>query len=199
MRIMTGGLLALGALMFIGANDMKGQEQTGETTAPVLRRGIDVETVMSLRERLELTEEQITALDQIRREAVERRNAEMAEVAEMRSRLRAGQIRPSEMMAFMEERRDADSGVAEARRERIAGVLDEAQLETLQALRLRAAVRGRAGMRGQRGPAFGPNGRRGVPGRGFRGGPDRGDGLGRGIRGARGPGEELDRGGDLLR
>ena len=170
MRTMKGGMLALTALILIGANDLYAQAMTDENAAPALRRGVDVETVMSMRERLELTEDQIAALDEIRREAVQRRTAEMAEAVEMRSRLRAGQIRPSEMMAFMEERRDANQGVAEQRRERIASVLDEAQLETLQTLRVRGAyMRGRADMRRQRGQAFGPNGGRGVPGRGFRG------------------------------
>jgi hypothetical protein len=199
MRITKGGLLALGALMLIGANDLEAQAQTGDATTAALRRGIDVETIMSLRERLALTEDQITTLDAIRREAVERRSAQMAEMAEMRSRLRAGQIRPSEMMAFAEELRDANEGVGEARRERIAGVLDETQLEALQTLRVRGTARGRAGMRGQRGSAFGPDGGRGVPGRGFRGERRRGDGFGRGFRGARGPGETLDGRGSVPR
>lgn len=171
MRTTKGGMLALTALMLIGANDIHAQAATEQDAPPALRRGVDVETVMSMRERLELTEDQIAALDEIRREAVQRRTAEMAEAVEMRSRLRAGQIRPSEMMAFMEERRDANQGgVAEQRRERIASVLDEAQLETLQTLRVRGAyMRGRADMRRQRGQAFGPNGGRGMPGRGLRG------------------------------
>ena len=190
MRTTTGGVIALSVLMSIGAHDVRAQAAAGQAQAvteqdarPVLRRGVDVETVMSLRERLELTEDQIAALDEIRREAVERRIAEMAEAVEMRSRLRAGQIRRSEMMAFMEERRDADQGVAEQRRERIASVLDEAQLETLRTMRVRGAyLRGRADVRGPRGPAFGRGGGRGMPGRGFRGQRGRRDGFGRGLR-----------------
>jgi hypothetical protein len=186
MRTNKGGIIALTALMSIGASGIWAQAATEQDAPPALRRGVDVERIMSLRERLELTEDQVAALEEIRREAVQRRTVEMAEALEMRSRVRAGQIRQSEMMAFMEERRDANQGVAEQRRERIEGVLDEAQLETLQTLRMRGAyLRGRADMRRRRGPALGPNGGRGAPGRGFRGQRGPRDGFGRDLRGQR--------------
>ena len=184
------GLLVLSALLLFGPTDIGAQETADVTSRPALRRGVDVESIMSMRERLALTEDQLAALDAIRSETVRLRTAEMAEGAEMRSRLRAGLIRPSEMMAFMEDRRDANAGVAEERRERIEAVLDEAQLESLRELstggrafmRGRAGMRGRASMRGGRGQAFRPRG--GVPGRGLRSGRRPGDG--RGFRGARG-------------
>jgi len=182
------GLLALGALLLVGATDIGAQETADDASRPALRRGVDVESIMSMRERLALTEDQLAALDAIRSETVRLRTAEMAEGAEMRSRLRAGLIRPSEMMAFMEDRRDANAGVAEERRERIEAVLDEAQLESLRELRSggRAFMRGRAGVRGGRGQARVPSRGGGVPGRGFRSGRRPGDEPGRGFRGARG-------------
>jgi hypothetical protein len=182
------GLLTLSALLLVGATQTGAQETADDASRPALRRGVDVESIMSMRERLALTEDQLAALDAIRRETVQLRTAEMAEGAEMRSRLRAGLIRPSEMMAFMEDRRDANAGVAEERRERIEAVLDEAQLESLREIRTggRAFMRERAGMRGGRGRALGPSRGRGVPGRGLRSGRRPGDGPERGFRGARG-------------
>ncbi len=140
---------------------------------------------MQMRERLELTEEQIADLDLIRREAVERRSAEATELAELRSRLAAGQIERSEMMAWMEERRDASEGVADERRARIDGVLTEDQLASLAEMRGRpgAFARGRMGIRG--GGGFrGPRGFRGARGGLGRGGPAF-RGPRRGIRGGR--------------
>lgn len=129
-------------------------------------RGSAVESIMSMRDRLELTDDQISALDRIRAERVQERSTLRAEMAEMRSRLQAGQIRQSEMMAFLEDRADARRDDAEERQAEIEAILDEAQIEMLDDLRTRtrAFVRGRASARG-----------------------------GRGVRGARGPRMDDDR------
>jgi hypothetical protein len=128
----------------------------------------DVEGIMRARERLELTTDQIQRLDGIRRETVARRASEAAEMQEMRSQLAAGQIRQSQMMAFMEERQDARQGVVDQRREQIESILTEGQLETVQDMRRRA---GRVGMGvrpggrpGMDGPGFAPRGRAGLRG-----------------------------------
>lgn len=164
MKRTKSGWIVLGALMAFGAPDIAAQQD--EMQAQPRMRGPSVEAIMRMRDRLELTEEQIASLDEIRREIVEQRNAERAALAEMRSRLAAGQIRRSELMAFMEERQDANQGVAEERRARIEGVLTETQLEALQEMRSRARAfaRGRASVRGGERPGFRRPGMRGERG-----------------------------------
>jgi len=148
MKRIRGGAVVVGAIVALGAADVAAQ---------------GVEQVMRERERLELTEDQLTRLDELRRESVEQRTAGMTQLQELRSQLAAGQIRRSEMMAFMEDRRDERQTLAEQRREQIEAVLTEAQLETLQDLRRRnrrAEMGVRPGGRpGMDGPGFAPRGR----------------------------------------
>lgn len=154
------------ALLMMGAVTV--ESATAQATPERRRavRGSAVESIMSMRDRLELTDDQISALDRIRAERVQERSTLQAEMAEMRSRLQAGQIRQSEMMAFLEDRADARRDDAEERQAEIEAILDEAQIEMLDDLRTRtrAFVRGRASARG-----------------------------GRGVRGARGPRMDDDR------
>jgi hypothetical protein len=151
---MKRGLLASGALLAIGATALEAQS---------------VEAIMRARERLELTEEQIGQLDAIRRETVAQRTAEMAQRAELRSQLEAGQIRQSELMAAMEDQRDAREARAEERRASIDAILTDVQRESVQQMRRRAdRQRPGVGPRGGQGfgprvaPGFGPRARPGV-------------------------------------
>ncbi len=196
----TRGFAVLGVLAALGAAEADAQARARPDRA--LRRGPGVEAIMRMRDRLELTDEQVAGLEEIRREGVERRADDMAQMAELRSRLEAGQIEPSELMAFREERREADREQAEARRERIEAVLDQAQLETLREARGRARAFARGRTSARRGPGGGWNrGRPGLrgPRDGFgRGRPGRPWG-GRGVRGGRfergpGPGAARPRG-----
>jgi len=145
-----------------------------------------IEAVMSMREQLALSEDQIARLDDLRAGSVQRRSLASAELAEMRSLLNAGQIQPSELMAFMEDRRAESGDLRAEHRSRLEGVLDATQLETLQQVR----VRGRSLSRGRAGLARGGrdgvrNDRRSVrAGRGVRG--SRGAGPRQGLRGDRG-------------
>lgn len=161
------GWVVLAALATVGASDIAAQDAPEQRQR--LRAGPRVEALMQMRERLALSEQQIAELDVIRREIVQERSARRAEMDEMRSQLAAGQIRRSELMAFVEERQDVAEGVADERRGRIEGVLTEAQLEQVQELqgRSRAFARGRATARGGERAGF-----RGRPG--MRGGERRG-------------------------
>ena len=147
MRRATGGLLALTALVAVGVNDISGQQQgrRGAETRP----SQGVEAIMQMRERLALTDEQIASLDAVRGEAVQRRSSNAAEMAELRSQLSAGQIQRSDMMAFMEDQREASVGVTEAQRTRLESILSEEQQASMQKLRTRARsfARGRASAR----------------------------------------------------
>ena len=153
-----GGILAAGLLLVLGAVPMEAQS---------------VEAIMRAREQLELTEQQVQQLDAVRREAVAQRNADMAQIAELRSQLEAGQIRRSDLMAAQEDQEEAREARAEDRRASIEAVLTEEQLESVQQMR-RRADRGRPAIArpgiGGRGPGFGPRARPGfAPGarRGF--------------------------------
>lgn len=180
MMKMNGGALALVALAVLGANDLSAQAEATQRR-PGPRGGADAETIMAMRDRLELTEEQIAALDEIRSETVALRSSHRSAMAEMRSRFQAGEIERSELMAFMEDLRSSAPATREQRRERIEAVLDEAQLETLSRIRAerRAFARGRASAR-RGGPAM----------RGGRG-PAMRDGRGPAVRGGRGFGPSL--------
>lgn len=152
MKRSIGITIVLTALAGSGAVDIAAQDEVAERRRG--RRGPAVEAIMQMRDRLELTDGQIAELETIRRESVQRRNAEMAELNEMRSQLAAGQIQRSDMMAFMEDRREANAGLSEQRGAQLEAVLSEDQLGTLEQIRgnARAFARGRAsGIRGSRG------------------------------------------------
>jgi hypothetical protein len=148
MREIRGGIFALSAVAALGASDLSAQS---------------VEQILRNREVLELTEQQVRQLDGIRREMVQERAAEMAEMADLRSQLAAGLIRESQLMAAREARQDGARARSEQRRARIEAVLTEAQREELSTMR-RQNVRDR--MAGAR-PGFGRGLRQGfAPGRG---------------------------------
>ncbi|HUG37579.1 MAG TPA: Spy/CpxP family protein refolding chaperone [Candidatus Limnocylindrales bacterium] len=145
----------MGVLLVLGAAPMEAQS---------------VEAIMRARERLELTEQQVQQLDAIRREAVAQRSTDMAQIAEVRSQLEAGQIRRSELMAAQEDRQEARQARAEERRASIDAVLTDEQRETVQQMRRRVdrarpgigrAGVGRQGI-GRSGPGFGPRARPGF-------------------------------------
>jgi hypothetical protein len=144
------------------------------------------------RERLELTEDQVSRLDALRSERVERRTLAAADMNELRSQLRAGTIERTEAMERMRTAREARAGQAEQDRAAIEALLNENQRATLEQLQSqrrafeagrRSALRGQA--RGPRGggEAWGPR-RDGSPqwqrGPGERGVPP---GVPRGLRG----------------
>lgn len=169
--------LVVTALTAAGASGATAQDQPGEPVRPPTTPA--VERIIRMREQLVLTEAQIADLDAIRRESVARRSAAAAELAELRSQLTAGLIERSDVSAFLEQRRDEDRRYSAEKQERVASILDEAQLESLRELRrggrafdtgrLGPRHRGRPALRGRR-----PGVRRGWPGlAGPRWGPPR--------------------------
>ncbi len=196
MKMMTGGSLVLAMLFATGVTGVTAQQgqrgaQRGGTQG---RQEGSVESIMRLRESLELSEDQVSQLDAIRRENVQQRTAEMARTTEVQSRYAAGLIQRSDVMAAMEERQEAARGRDGQQRERLQSILTEGQQESLNDLRRRnrtSAGRGRAA-RGHAGPGFRGD-RRSQQGRGAfrgnRGGQQgrrafRGDSGGRQARGA---------------
>jgi Spy/CpxP family protein refolding chaperone len=100
-----------------------------------MEAGAGVEMILRLRDDLALTEGQVQQLDAMRQELVERRTAARSEVEELQSQARAGALTREELREQMQARRDAAVGGLDEQRERIEGVLTEAQRAQLQELR----------------------------------------------------------------
>ena len=155
MRGHTRALVTAAVMAMAMGADAAAQDATDRrtriTSAP--------ERVMAVRERLQLTEDQLAALEQLRAESVERRAVSRAQMDEMRSRLRAGEIDRDEMRALVQEMRQSQPDAGD-RRARIEGILTEDQLSTLQEIPTRPpAMRGaRAGVRGARSSVRGARG-----------------------------------------
>lgn len=199
MKTMMGRTAILAMMLSVGVADLAAQQSRAQ--GPRARARADmadrmvrgggapgVEGILRMRERLELTEDQVARLDALRSERVEQRTLAAHEMNELRSQLRAGTIERTEAMERMRTAREARAGQAEQDRAAVEALLSENQratLEQLQAQRRafeagrRSALRGQArGMRGG-GEARGPR-RGGFPQPGLRGGPAR---LQRGLRG----------------
>ncbi len=138
------------------------------------RVGPAPETVLRLREQLGLSADQVTRLETIRRQNLEARRARMAERMDIRSRVQAGSLTREEARLMVAERMGAAAGSATEVRDRVNGVLTEAQRERVTNLRRGAmmmqrgqAMRGRGhGALGQRRPGVvGPRGDRMRPDR----------------------------------
>ena len=140
-----------------------------------------VEDLLRMRDRLELTEEQVASLREIREEAVARRLEKAQERIRLGSQIRSGEFTREELRERRKEAREGRDPQAvrsqiEARRERVEGILTEQQRELLSNQRRQQARRGQS-MRGGNGPAF----RRGARGSArSRGGPGARGSFGRG-------------------
>ncbi len=203
----TLGALVLAMLLGVGALELNAQQNRGIRRAPNLRQGnvqqfrgpgvfgkpgfnrappSGPEQVMRMRDRLQLTDEQINQLDDIRRENVQRRTTAMAEMAELKSQATAGQINRSDVMSRLKARREEDQAMSKPG-ERVMSILTDQQREVLGETKMRSlrarsgnarGMRGRGSPAGFRGPKGGRSGRPSM--RGGRGG----------TRGPRGPGTD---------
>ncbi|HKJ02036.1 MAG TPA: hypothetical protein VJ997_06260, partial [Longimicrobiales bacterium] len=141
---------------------------------------------MILRQRatLELTDNQVKQLDQIRQEAVQRRSAHQAEMAELRSKVLAGELKAEDVRAQAEARRTAAEAIRTAQRERVDAVLNDAQKQKIQEFQNQARAFRMGRMSAQRGNRQGMRGNR----QGMRGGRPGMQGQRGFQRGMRGPG-----------
>ena len=201
----TLGVLVLAMLLGAGALELNAQQNRGMRGAPNLRQGnarqfrgpgvfgkpgfnrappSGPEQIMRMRDRLQLTDEQINQLDDIRRENVQRRTTAMAEMAELGSQVAAGQINRSDLASSLQARREEGQAMAKPG-ELVMSILTDQQRDILGEAKTRSrrarsgnarGMRGRGGPAGFRGPQGGRSGRPSM--RGGRGGP----------RGPRGPG-----------
>lgn len=199
MKTLMGGAAILVMMLSLGVADIASQQNQRQPPRTALAERMvrpggapGVEGILRMRERLELTEDQVTRLDALRSERVEQRSLAAHEMNELRSQLRAGTIERAEAMDRMRTAREARAGQAEQDRATVEAVLNEDQratLELLQAQRRAFEAGRRSGLRGHardrrgggevRGPRRGGSPQwQGRPG--VRGGPD---GLQRDLRG----------------
>jgi Spy/CpxP family protein refolding chaperone len=133
-----------------------------------MRAGIGcAEYALRFRDRLELNEQQISQLEEVRASCVERRQARQTEVLEMRSELLAGDITREEFRTAMAARREADQAARDSTRTRVEAILTPDQLKELDRAEARIGMRGAPGF--GRGFGWSQPGMRGRMGRGFRG------------------------------
>jgi len=179
----------LGVLSLALAMAAPGSGQDSTTRSLRTPPGPSAETVLRLREKLELTDAQVAQLDALRREALATRQAHMAQMMELRSRQLAGELTPEECSAEMAKRRDQAREQMGARDDRVAGILTETQRTQLTELRRHEwRQQGWMGRGGRRdGVRFGP-GMRGRGGSGWGYGPDAGPRWDRMPRGWMAPG-----------
>ncbi len=115
--------------------------------------GEGVELVMRLRDRLDLTEIQLEQLEEIRRQSVARRSAARAEMQDLHSRMRAGELEGGVMPDLMAERREQVEATVEEHRELLSQILTAEQQEQLEELRREGrSLRRGSPSRGSMGP-----------------------------------------------
>ena len=186
MKKTIGGVAMLTLFLTVGATDLVGQlgpradrsgrggALAGRAAGPRGPAARGLEGILRLRDRLELTEEQVARLDALRGEQVERRGQEAAELGELRSQLRAGSMERAEARERMLALREARRAQAEVSRTAVAEILNDAQeaeLEELRARRRAFEAGRRSAIRDRERGADRP-GRPGIQGRrGLRGGP----------------------------
>lgn len=178
--------ITLPVLGLLTALPVVAQNPPVERPAPHPRvQRFGVEEALRLRTTLQLTEQQITRLETLRRERVEAQAARMRDLMDLRSRLRAGTISREEFRNEVAARRDAQRARLAERGNPVADILTDRQRQQLTELRHDAMQRRfglemrHHGWQGRGG--FGP--RMGLPRRPFGG---RGFGT-PGVRGWRPP------------
>lgn len=137
---------------------------------PRMQAGPGPEMILRLREQLNLTEAQVTRLEALRQESVNRQRERTAEMLDLRSRMAAGQVTREQMQERMRARAEVAQAEGQAPGERVRAVLTDQQrlqLAELQVQQLRRQVqmqqRGRQAIRGGAGREVRPGQRQMVP------------------------------------
>ena len=163
------GAATLALMMTVGASDVVGQlgprgdrpvreDRVVEQARPARGSGAGaVERLLRLRDRLELTEDQVSRLDALRGEVVAQRGQNAAELEELRSQLRAGTLDRPEARERMQALREDRRSMVDRSRAAVEDILDdeqEAEMEAIQAQRRAFEAGRRSGLRDRtRGPA----------------------------------------------
>ena len=135
------------------ADAQRGRQSARGTRAS---RTLEVEQLLRSHARLELSAEQITALEDLQEDAVQHQRQVEDRMRGLRSQLRADEIGPDQIRDEIRGNSDTAREFREAQRERIRGVLTEDQLaEVNQAGRREARMGRQANRARRRGPRTG--------------------------------------------
>lgn len=147
-RAVSSLALALSlALPASGQQPGSPQGPPGEGARP---RSVPVEAALRHRQQLKLTEKQVADLTALREEGVKTRQQHLAQVLELTSRFRAGEVSREEFRQQMHARRDAAAPFGRQQGERLNAILDDTQRTALRDMV-------RADMRAMRRQADRPN------------------------------------------
>jgi hypothetical protein len=95
-------------------------------------RAVPVEAALRHRQQLKLTEQQVADLTALREAGVKARQQHLAQVMELTSRFRAGEVSREEFRQQMHARRDEAAPVGRQQGERLNAILDDTQRTTLR-------------------------------------------------------------------
>lgn len=123
--------LAVAPLLQLSAQ----QPRMGHGGARMARAGFGVERLMGAREYLELTDNQIGELEELRIAGVEWRKQRANEMIELRSQVQAGLLDRDAAREQMVSHREEMRSFAEQRREFVSGILTDEQKEQIHEAR----------------------------------------------------------------
>ena len=130
-------------LMVAGQADAQQRQRQGRAR---MGQNLSMEALLRSHERLELSSEQIQALEAMQEEEIQQRRQAEDRFRELRSQLRAGEITREQLRDQLEGVGEGGREAREARAEQVRDVLTEEQLDQLSRGRRRAArAGGRAG------------------------------------------------------
>jgi len=133
MKRTMGGAALLAALVALAPMQADAQVgPRGQRAAGPAMRGGGVEMILRQKESLELTDAQVKQLDQIRQEAVQRRTEHQAQMAELRSKVRAGELPVDSLRKQVEARQAVAESMQTAQRARVEGILTDAQKQKIE-------------------------------------------------------------------
>ncbi len=180
MKIIKAGV-ALLAVLTLSTQALEAQQRGRRGRGPAFGQ-LGAEQILRARERLNLTEAQISDLEELRKETLAARRTQMGATMELRSRAQAGDTAAfAELRTLSRTQREAAQARRDEYRNRINGILTEEQQGQLPSVGRRSMARGR-GFQGRSPRGFRGPGTRGVrPGRGFRGGAPEWNRGGRGF------------------
>ena len=102
-------------------------------------RQMSAEHLLGVRELLDLSDEQVTQLEELRVAALEQRQAQSARMLDLQSRLRAGDLEPEEWRELMAERGAPNRATNARDHEQVRAILTEEQEARLNTMRAQRA------------------------------------------------------------
>ncbi len=128
MHLRTIGITAVLIMMAAPAVAQRGRRGPARDGMRGAMSANRVENALRMRDRLELTDDQVAQLDALRRSQLAERQATMSAMAELQSQFRAGQMSREEFRDAMRDRRDSAQASGD---DPLSGILNDDQLAQL--------------------------------------------------------------------